>query len=104
MTKVRHCALSPIGSIQILTMFEEYWHVKTMRHCVIENPGRFGLVSFRGPGGFSLGLLHTSQQWQHLSLLSDIGLQKVTPEGMLQQCAGVRFESANNCEGSFRPW
>ena len=74
-----------------------------MRHCVKENLGRFGPVSFR-PGRFSLGLLHTSQQRQHLSLLSDIGLQKVTPDGMLHQCAGVRFDSANNFGGSFRPW
>ena len=92
-----------MGSIQILTWFEEYGHAKTMGYCVIENPGRFGLVSFR-PVRFSLGLLHTSLQWQHLSLLPDIGLQKVTQDRMLHQCAGVWFDSANNCGGSFRPW
>ena len=98
-----HCALSPIGSIQILIMFEEYGHAKKMRHCVVKNPGRFGTVSF-WPGRFSLGIFHTSQQWQYLSLLSDIGLQMVTPDRILQQCAGVWFDSAKNCGGSFRPW
>ena len=44
--------------------------------CIIENPGRFDPVSFQ-PSRFSMGLLHTSQLWQHLSLLFDIGLQKV---------------------------
>ena len=90
----------PRGSIQ---KFEEYGHAQTMRHCVKENPGRFGLVSFR-PGRFSLGLLHASQQCQHLRLLSDIVLQKVTPDRMLHQYAEVWFVSANNWVGSFRPW
>ena len=69
-------------------MFEEYGHAQTMRHSVIENPGHFGPMSFL-PGCFSLGLLHTSQQWQHLHFLTDIVLQKVTPDRMLYQCAGV---------------
>ena len=89
--KVRHCALSPIGSIQILTMSEEYGYAKTTRHCVIENRGRFGTLSFL-LGRFSLGLLHTSQQRQHVRLLFDIGVQKVKPDRILQQCAGVWFD------------
>ena len=84
-------------------MFKEYGHAQTMRHCVIENAGRFGPVSFR-TGRFSLGLLHTSQQWQHLHLLSDIVLQKVTPDKLLQQCTEAWFVSANDWGGSFRPW
>ena len=59
-----------------------------------ENPSRFGFVPFR-QGRFSLGLLHTSKQWQHPILVC---------RRMLHQCAGVWFDSANNCGGSFRPW
>ena len=71
-------------------MFEKYGYAQTMRHCVIENPGRFGPVSFR-PGRYSLGLLLTSEQGQHLRLLSDIVLQKFTLYRMLYQCAGAWF-------------
>ena len=73
-----------------------------MRHCVIENPGRFGPVSFR-PGHFSLGLLRTSGQWQHLSLLSDIGLQKVTPDRTFGSIRPILAVSRFVLGRSFRP-
>ena len=84
-------------------MFEEYGHAQTMRHCVIENPRRFGPVSFR-PGLFQPGSFAFFPTVATPSLTLRYCFAEGNTLPNVKPVRGSLVQFGNNWGGSFRHW